>query len=579
MTNPPEPRRPSPVAWLVDVLERERSRTALLCFAVLIAVVYVATIFPLDFILGHGSFWANPRGPWLMDSADKIESTDVLAGMVHYLGFLKTGWHFPVFFVPNLGAPSGTSVIYADALPLVALLGKLTSELVGHPVNPYGMWIAACFVLSAVFASLFVIELGQRSLLAVAAASLLAVSAPTLLYRFGHLGLMAHFFVIAALLFYLRDRLVRSSWTLTARWAVWLCLATLLHAYLFAMVAAIYAASLLRRLDLNRGHALALLREPLIIACALALVMVLAGHFGKGTSNGYPGTLGFGHWSMNLASPFWPQRSGLFPGFQAIIDATGGQYEGFNYFGFGAILLIGAAVLLNIRQLRGLIRAHDTLCVVLICLTAFAVSHRVFLGSRKLLDLDVSSRLDVLFGVFRSSGRMFWPVLYAVMLTGLVLVLRRLAPGWKTAVVVGCCILQLVDTEPLRHRLTAFTQLDVPRLLNQSEWQTRMLRAAAVWVDPPFLCAPLKLHTVNIELQLAAMAADRPINSVYNPRLSVDCAAEAARARTGPWRDDTLYVFLAGEPEGVPVGWMPEGVACQPFKEGVWCLGPKVRSE
>jgi len=579
MIHLPEPRRLSPVAWLVDALERERSRIVLLGVAVLIAVIYVATIFPLDFILGHGAFWANPRGPWLMDAGDKIESVDLLAGMVHYLGFLRTGWHLPVFFVPNLGAPSGTSVIYADALPLAALLGKLTSELVGYPVNPYGVWIAACFVLSAVFASLFVIELGQRSLLAVMAASVLALSAPTLLYRFGHLGLMAHFFVIAALLFYLRDRRVRSSWTLTARWAVWLCLATLIHAYLFAMVAAIYAASLLRRLDLNRGHARALLREPLIIAGALAVVMVLAGHFSKGTSSGYPSAWGFGYTSMNLASPLWPQRSGLFPGFQAIIDATGYQYEGFNYFGFGAILLIVVAVLLNIRQLRGHIRAHWLLCAVLVCLGVFAVSHRVFLGSRKLIDLDISWRLDVLVGPFRSSGRMFWPVLYVVMLTGLVLALRRLAPGWKTAVVVGCCILQLVDTEPLRHRLTAFTQLDVPRLLNQSEWQTRMLRAAAVWVDPPLLCAPVKLHAVNIELQLAAMAADRPINSVYNPRLRVDCAAESARARTGPWRDDMLYVFLTGEPKGVPVGWMPEGRACEPFKEGVWCLGPKIRSD
>jgi hypothetical protein len=579
MANHPEPIRPSPVTWLVDSLERERSRTVLLCFAVLIAVAYVMTIFPAAFVLGYGSFWNNPRGPWLMDSADKFESADVLAVIVDYLGFLRTSWHLPVFFVPNLGAPSGTSVIYADAIPLVALLGKLTSELVGHPINPYGLWIAACFVLSAVFAGLFVIELGQRSLLAVMAASLLALSAPTLLYRFGHFGLMAHFFVIGALWFYLRDRLVRSSWTLTARWAVWLCLATLIHAYLFAMVAAIYAASLLRRLDLNRGHALALLREPLIIACALALVMVLAGHFGKGTSNGYPGALGFGYWSMNLASPFWPQRSGLFPGFKAIIDATGGQYEGFNYFGFGAILLIGAAVLLNIRQLRGLIRAHETLCVVLICLTALAVSHRVFLGSGKLLDLDVSRRFDILFGAFRSSGRMFWPVLYAVMLTGLVLVLRRLAPGWKTAVVVGCCILQLVDTEPLRHRLMTFARLDVPRLLDQSEWQTRMSRAAAVQVEPPYLCAPVELLTINVEFQWAAMAADRPINSVYNPRLHVDCAAEAASAQTGPWRDDTLYVFLAGDPDGVPTGWMPARLTCQPFKEGVWCLGPKARPE
>ncbi len=570
------PPRRSLVSRLVDSLDRERTTIFLLICSVLVSATYLATIFEPEYILGHGPFWDNPRGPWLMDSADIDESADILDAQIGYLGFLATPWHVPVFFVPNLGAPSGTNIIFLDSVPVAALLGKLASGLAGNQLNPYGVWVAACFVLSAVCAVLLVIELGQRSLLAAAAASVLALSAPTLLHRFGHLALMGHFVVIGALLLYFVDRRAALSWKLTARWAGWLSLAILVNLYLFVMAGCVYFASVLRREALTPGRVGPFVRERLTIVGVLVLVTVLAGHFGKGTGNGITTGSGFGIFSMNLASPFWPQRSGLFPDMAAIVDATGGQYEGFNYFGAGALLLIGAAVLLNLRRLRGHIIAHRHLFLVLAGLAAFAVSHRVFLGDIKLLDLDFSSRLDAAAGMFRSSGRMFWPVLYAAMLLGLVLVLRRLPAGPRAGFVAGCCLLQLADTEPLRDRLAMLTRRDVPHLLDQAAWRTRMLRAAGVRVDPPALCSGSSNFAIaNMELQSLAMATHRPINSVYNPRLRIDCAAEAAVARSGPWRDDTLYVLLAGGPTGVPPGWSPPLLSCKTFRLGIWCLGPK----
>jgi hypothetical protein len=39
-----------------------------------------------------------------------------------------------------------------------------------------------------------------------------------------------------------------------------------------------------------------------------------------------------------------PQGSGLFPAMNPVIDGTGGQYEGFNYLGFGVLLLLATAL-------------------------------------------------------------------------------------------------------------------------------------------------------------------------------------------------------------------------------------------
>jgi hypothetical protein len=304
---------------------------------------------------------------------------------------------------------------------------------------------------------------------------------------------------------------------------------------------------------------------------------------------------------MNLASPFWPQRSGLLRGFDPIVDATGGQYEGFNYLGVGGLLIVMAAIMLEGRRMAALLARHRMLVLVCAGAAVFALSYRVFLFDTKLLDVadllrlmhawrpravpapmpagqhDASSVTGVLalLAVFRSSGRMFWIVWYAAVLFGLAIVLRRLAPGPAVAFVTAYCLLQLIDTNPLRARQAMLIRSDPPALLDTAAWEARMRTAERVHVDPTYVCGGERHWLPNMELQRAAVRVGRPINSVYNPRLSEDCADSARMARNGPWEPGTLYVFLDGPPEGVADRWRPSGLACWRFSEGLWCLGPK----
>ena len=196
-------------AW--HFLTAARSRPILISCAIAISAIYLLGTFDGLVLLGVGPFWAHPVGPWLMDPTDTMINGDLLDVLVGYRAFLHSGWHLPLLFVRDLG-PSGTNVLLLGAIPLVALAGKTLSIMAGSPVNPYGGWLVVCFILSAVFATLVVVELGQRSLLAACAASLLAISAPPLLHRFGHLTYMAHFIAIGALFLYLRDPRVNGSW-------------------------------------------------------------------------------------------------------------------------------------------------------------------------------------------------------------------------------------------------------------------------------------------------------------------------------------------------------------------------------
>ena len=522
--------------------------------AIVIGISYVLFTYDVDFLRGIGSYWSNPRGPWRIGD-DVIDHYDILQCLIGYQAFLGTPWHLPVFYVASLGAPAGTNVAFLDVVPVVALAGRVVSDLAGRALNPYGVWVGVEFVLSALFAALVVIEAGQRSLLAVSAASVLVLALPAFLYRVISMALGAHFLLIGGLFLYLRDRRSAVRYSLPL-WMGWLALAFLVNIYIFVMTAGLFVVSLVQRWRTEGLAGRVALRQAVSVLTAIILLAGLGGHFGKGTGNS-PFAAGFGYFSMNLASPVWPQMSGLFSGFDRIVDATGGQYEGYAYLGLGALLVIFVGVLINRDSLRRLLSTHGCLAVYFMALMLFALSDRVFAGHSMLLDLDFSWRLDVILGVFRSSGRMCWPVLYGLLLGGVVLLLRRLPPAPRVGFVVLCCLLQVADSAPLRHRLSVLQSIAVPPLLAPEEWRTgppsphgwrctrpssvrSTRRGTRIWSCNWRRCAPAARSTPSITQGCGRIAARRRRLCSRAPGTTIRCMSsrqDQRFRRTGGRRD------------------------------------------
>ena len=169
-----------------------------------------------------------------------------------YIALVHQNWAFTLFYLSSLWTPTGTNIVFLDSIPIVSLIGKIASQTAGHILNPYGVWLEVCVILSAVFASLWhVAELGQRTVLAATAAAILSVTAPPLLYRFGHLSLMAHWIVLCALYLYLRNRRDPSVPQYAIPWVGLLCIALLVNVYLFVMAGSLFAATFLQRFFQN----------------------------------------------------------------------------------------------------------------------------------------------------------------------------------------------------------------------------------------------------------------------------------------------------------------------------------------
>ncbi len=201
------------------------------------------------------------------------------------------------------------------------------------PVNLYGLWTAFCFIASAMAFTALVAALGQRNLAAAAMATVTGLCMPALMARWGHMCLMAQFEISLALIFYLRNQRCGNAWLLFAQGAALTWLALWTHPYLFAMVSPIVLATIAQSVSNRtlRGTSATLLLSALV--AVLGAIIVLSGHL---QSSSELGANGVGIYSMNLLSPFLPQHSGLFTPFRnMLIDATGGQYEGFSYLGAG----------------------------------------------------------------------------------------------------------------------------------------------------------------------------------------------------------------------------------------------------
>ena len=131
---------------------------------------------------------------------------------------------------------------------------------------------------------------------------------------------------------------------------------------------------------------------------------------------------------MNLLSPLIPQDSGLFPDAGGVIDATGGQYEGFNYLGLGLLLASLLILPAEVSWLRQNLKRHIALFVAFAALTAFAISHRVFAGHWLLVRVTATSLCRAGPRNIPGSGRFFWPIVYAQMAIIIILGFRRAQP-------------------------------------------------------------------------------------------------------------------------------------------------------
>ena len=492
----------------------------------------------------------------------------------HYLGwvyFRADAWHFPIGLNPDYGLGISNAIIYSDSNPVLAVIFKALSPLLPETFQYFGIWILGCFVAQAYLAWRIVRLATKNDVLALLGATFFVFSPPMLWRLYGHLSLVGHFFILAALYLLLAPGTERAKrW-----WFALLATSAAIHAYLFVCVGALWTVYVLRELWSGNRRALPVHMTMCVTACLVIAWQVGYLSVGSGVAGG-----GYGAFRANLLT---------------LIDSEGWSYltpdianpaydiEGFAFLGLGALLLVPVAVWLRARH-GGMTGLRVDLALFFICagLAAFAISHKVgfadFTHHISALDFIVP------FGdIFRASGRLVWPAYYLLLTLVICTVIARL-PVRAAALLLAIAIcVQVVDTRAgWRH---VHNVLTVPPA---SAWNTPLIdpywdKAATAYSK--VVRFPIENQPKNWQY-IAHWAAQNGMATsiVYLARIDLGRLREATleledQLRSGRLEPDTLYLVDPDDERVSAIIEAPGQSATVRRIDGFTVLEPNTRAE
>lgn len=421
----------------------------------------------LAFVLIYGINILNPvYDDWLLGQGDLTQ---------HYLGwcFFRRGrWFFPIGLTDNLAYPSCTSVIFTDSIPLLAVFFKLLSPVLPETFQYFGWWGIVSFALQGAISAKLLQEfsLGRVQILA---GSLFFTVSPIVIERmFRHTALGGHWLILLAVYWFIRHRKdYQNVKKTTLCWGIMGALVALIHLYFLPMCGAFLCGYVLCSFIREKGIRWKWLLPGVSFTGALFAGTYLMGGFSTRTSSGAEG---LGECSFNL-NGFFNEK-----GYSRFLDDLPmyheNQYEGFAYLGIGIFVLMAVAAVFIILELTRdhgrSFRKYDLEILMGIFISAglilFAASPVVTWNDKLLFVLTDSSTLWRYWSIFRSSGRIVWPVCYLIYMIVIVCngkiwekyIKNKKAKAVIPAVLlVVCCFLQIYDISgklfELRERFAA----------------------------------------------------------------------------------------------------------------------------
>lgn len=494
----------------------------------------------LFFMRTLGSALANPTTiGWLLHS-DLAQ---------HYSGwemFRDAPWSWPPGRLPDLWYPVGTSIVFTDSMPLLALLLKPFSTWLPEPFQYIGPWLLLNCMLQGAFGALLMARVTRGSAAILAGAALFVV-APIFINRIGHDTLTTQWLLLAALWLYFRPHPpLRLS---VEAWPWWLLAPSILvHPYLAAMTLAIQFAYWGRRVWIDRARSC--WQASIALATSLLITLLLWWFAGaltlphKDTGGGLP----YGPYSFNLlgfANPMGFSR--ILPNLPYLPE----QSEGFAYAGIGMLALALIAVGVTVMR-RG--HSHDgrrwlPLALIALAASAFAAGTVLAIGAWTIFDIPIRGPI---LATFRASGRFIWIAYYALMMLILWTLLRRLRYTSAVLLLSAALLAQLWDFSLSHRRFAQIRKTASAIPAEASLHDARWAQLAAGKQHLTFLPPPGCAHPAGPYLPFQLFAASRAMtfNSGYLARWNLKatrlyCVELSTQLKSGTFGGDDLYVLGA----------------------------------
>jgi hypothetical protein len=510
--------------------------------------------YPLDFISGReGFYWG--------DHAHYVSG---------YFAYRDSPWRLPILWTDKLNYPTGINIGNTDSIPLVALLLKPFRSILPPDFHYFGLWYLVAYLLQSVGAVFLFRQMGLSRWWYAVLAACFALLTPIFIYRGGHTALTTQGLVLIALGLYFqatnKTAPARPSRYWYVIWALLVGASFLIQPYLTAMIVPVYWAAVL---DITRGRNS---WRKMVVAVIAPVVMLVVLYFCFWYMPNNPlgdAVAGYGTGSLNLLSPFvggalihWGSQFQSMP-WQAV--------EGQNYFGLGVLGIILAAVWLQRACFKQAFLKHRCLIILFIGLIIYALSNEVYAGELQILSFPewLAGYVRLIGDYFRVSGRLFWPVGYAILFASLFAVLSNVKK-WVIWFVLAMLIVQYFDVPKSYFGIfitgDAITELDFPRHL----WESLLSGKRELYLTPAWDCGG---GWEIPPLQMLAAKNHVLVNTAYTARQSPNCKRKSnddqadLKAGSVHFYSNTIY-------RNQVENWMGSQAAdwCRRFSRGIVCV-------
>lgn len=499
----------------------------------------------------------------------------------HYMGFVnyrKSPWHFPIGLTDNIIYPHSISVMYTDSIPLFAIIFKLLSPVLPETFQYFGWFSLICAFLLGAFVGVTVYagityvgdakregnnvidgidsakgndtEADMGSSLDIPAIIYATISAlfftTSIIYLhrvFWHTALSAQWIVIAAIYVWLfKDR----EYTLKKSVLVWGLLsvtALLTEAYFLPMVFGVMVCSVIGRL---KGII------PLITSAGATLLSgYIIGMFygGVNGSDNMLGDVSFNYNSFINSMGYSRFLKGL-----PLLSEL--QYEGFSYLGIAIYVLLIIAIVTFVRtktRAKEKLRFIDALPFLLffICFTVFAGSPKISFFTRS-FTIPLPGFIKSFWSIFRSTGRMIWPVCFLLMLFALIFSYKAFSKKYISVVVlVLALLLQVFENSGYISEVSAHYKTDYKyeTALTDPAWEEIAEKYDHIMVYYPTIATHFSPMTE--EVMIFASEHNMSMNAIYLSREMTDRYDEEVKEyfdnKEYLTDDKTCYLFLMNE--------------------------------
>ena len=410
---------------------------------------FVPVVYSL--LIGLTVFWVVV-GPAILDPIyiSWIRDGDPMQQYLGWVFFRANPWGFPIGMNDQYGIDLGASIVYSDSIPLLAIIFKSIANYLPEQFQYFGWWTLLCFLLQAMIAGRIASLMSENITLQLLITFLVTFSMP-LLWRIGfHHYLLAQFLILASIYLNFSRPSLRSF----IFWTLLLSISVVVNFYIFVMVMTLWISNGIDRLRVGQLTKKTLIFYVFGTGLLLGCLVWQAGYLAIGGSSSFTTGM-YGESRLNLVTLFdangwsWTIKT-LLPGLKSY---AGNNYESFHFLGLGLICILPLAIFIirknsQISQsIRFNLWRHLFLIISVIALTCFAITNWISFGSYS-LHLPIPSFLYGLATTLRSSGRLFLPAYYLIVLGILYIIVNGLSVRKAQIILAIVLTVQVVDSTP-----------------------------------------------------------------------------------------------------------------------------------